>query len=105
MHRVERLNRTTVHDVVRRLPDVAAVRARCQAMAMLDAILTSGTWAPFHSFEVGWRVARWSASPPRVTFVAAPGTPASGGSETIVALIGSPKRSWSATSAREPARV
>src|SRR5262245_40188581 len=53
--RIRRLNATTVYDVAARLPDIPIVRARCQAMAMLDAILIPKASRRCYSFEVGWR--------------------------------------------------
>ncbi|MFE6867728.1 hypothetical protein ACFVFS_14300 [Kitasatospora sp. NPDC057692] len=43
----------TVRDLVALLPEPAALRDRCRAIALLDAVLD--TYAPTHTFKAGWR--------------------------------------------------
>jgi len=42
----------TVHDLIRRLPDPDALKARCRAFAVLDAVFDSGY--PTYTFTPGW---------------------------------------------------
>jgi hypothetical protein len=44
----------TVHDVARRLPGIAALRARCRALAMLDAVLSPEWQYRWYSFDAHW---------------------------------------------------
>lgn len=44
----------TVYDVARALPDIAALRDRCRALAMLDAILSPEWESRYYSFDSGW---------------------------------------------------
>ncbi|MFJ6799102.1 hypothetical protein [Streptomyces sp. NPDC091268] len=44
----------TVHDVARRLPEIAVLREHCRSLAMLDAVL-SPNWGDRHySFDAHW---------------------------------------------------
>jgi hypothetical protein len=44
----------TVHDVARVLPDVATLRDRCRALAMLDGILSPEWESRYYSFDSQW---------------------------------------------------
>jgi hypothetical protein len=44
----------SVHDVVRRLPEIARVRQTSQAIAMLDAILSPDWSSRYFSFDADW---------------------------------------------------
>ncbi|MEV4944342.1 hypothetical protein [Streptomyces sp. NPDC053755] len=44
----------TVHDVARRLPEPAALRDHCRALAMLDAVLSPEWEDRYHSFDAHW---------------------------------------------------
>jgi len=46
--------RVTVHDIARQLPDTAALRAHCQSLAMLEAILSPEWEDRYHSFASDW---------------------------------------------------
>lgn len=44
----------TVHDVAAALPDIATLRDRSRALAMLDAILDPGSESRYYSFDAHW---------------------------------------------------
>jgi hypothetical protein len=44
----------TVHDVAAALPEIATLRDRSRALAMLDAILDPGSESPYYSFDARW---------------------------------------------------
>ncbi|MGC9669529.1 hypothetical protein ACNTMW_23625 [Planosporangium sp. 12N6] len=44
----------TVHDVARVLPDIAVLRDRCRALAMLDAIMSPEWESRYYSFDSRW---------------------------------------------------
>ncbi|MGW0433978.1 hypothetical protein ACWDV4_15735 [Micromonospora sp. NPDC003197] len=44
----------TVHEVIRQLPDIATLRDRCRALAMLDAILEPQEWLRTFAFDRAW---------------------------------------------------
>ncbi|WP_327674193.1 hypothetical protein [Kitasatospora sp. NBC_00458] len=43
-----------MHDLLLRLPDIAAVRDRCRALAMLDAVLSPDWEGRYYSFDAQW---------------------------------------------------
>ncbi|MCU7820623.1 hypothetical protein KSNIM_02840 [Kitasatospora sp. DSM 101779] len=43
-----------VHTLANRLPDITAVRDRCRAMAVLDAVLSPDWESRYHSFDAHW---------------------------------------------------
>jgi hypothetical protein len=44
----------TVHDVASALPDIAVLRERCRALAMLDAIMSPEWDSRYYSFDSRW---------------------------------------------------
>ncbi|PBC66095.1 hypothetical protein BX265_8583 [Streptomyces sp. TLI_235] len=51
-----------MHDLARRLPDIATVRDRCRAMAVLDAVLSPEWESRYHSFDAHWDEGEETAS-------------------------------------------
>ncbi|MBB4752376.1 hypothetical protein BJ964_006537 [Actinoplanes lobatus] len=52
----------TVHDVVRALPDIAVLRERCRALAMLDAVMSPEWEYRYYSFDSRWAPGEQMAS-------------------------------------------
>ncbi|MEV0897083.1 hypothetical protein [Actinoplanes sp. NPDC049802] len=52
----------TVHDVASALPDIAVLRQRCQALAMLDAIMSPEWESRYYSFDSRWAPGEQMAS-------------------------------------------
>ncbi|MFF4631562.1 hypothetical protein [Streptomyces griseorubiginosus] len=44
----------TVHDVARKLPEIAVLREHCRALAMLEAALSPEWGDRYHSFDAHW---------------------------------------------------
>jgi hypothetical protein len=52
----------TVHDVASALPDIAVLRQRCQALAMLDAIMSPEWESRYYSLDSPWAPGEQMAS-------------------------------------------
>lgn len=46
--------RVTVHDIARRLPEIAVLRDHCRAMAMVEAVLNPEGTERYYSFDTQW---------------------------------------------------
>ncbi|WP_041842540.1 hypothetical protein [Actinoplanes friuliensis] len=44
----------TAHDLAAALPDIAALRDRCRALAVLDAVLDPGSDLPYYGYDAAW---------------------------------------------------